>query len=170
MRGTPYGVIFVAWIMRIIPANAGNTHPPSTPCGCECGSSPRMRGTRRIDDGFTFHIRIIPADAGNTHTGTAPMTSTKDHPRGCGEHAKAAWYGTIDCPSSPRMRGTRPTVCRNTMMARIIPADAGNTFCWRWLFCLPGDHPRGCGEHGFILAFRLIRPGSSPRMRGTPGF
>ena len=30
------------------------------------------------------------------------------------------------------------------------------------------DHPRACGEHGFLNGLKLLLLGSSPRMRGTP--
>ena len=91
---------------RIIPADAGNTppdggHPQATadhPRGCGehyrwgyhrlsgWGSSPRMRGTPLIASNVTIGNGIIPADAGNTCTPRAKASTTKDHPRGCGEH------------------------------------------------------------------------------------
>ena len=86
MRGTQQRALADVNAIGIIPAHAGNTHPP-TPCntsgrdhprtcgehivagatwGVGGGSSPRMRGTRlttRADDRV---LGIIPAHAGNT--------------------------------------------------------------------------------------------------------
>ena len=43
--------------------------------------------------------------------------------------------------------------------------------CGEHLFCcvcvLLWDHPRVCGEHYVLEVARIVRPGSSPRMRGT---
>ena len=52
------------------------------------GSSPRMRGAPGCALHRILAVGIIPAYAGSTHTGTAPITSTKDHPRVCGEHGR----------------------------------------------------------------------------------
>ena len=91
---------------RIIPAYAGSTvclqsdarrewdHPRV--CGehsCAVnghhpnqGSSPRMRGARRVQRCSTCTWGIIPAYAGSTVTSEDTATPTKDHPRVCGEH------------------------------------------------------------------------------------
>ena len=90
----------------IIPADAGSTsrmhmlpmvrqdHPRGCgehqlPAWLLCwlsGSSPRMRGARRVTVATIPMVRIIPADAGSTGTGSTAMCSGQDHPRGCGEH------------------------------------------------------------------------------------
>ena len=69
--------------------------------------------------------------------------------------------------SSPRMRGARYWHEFCWIIIGIIPADAGSTYKpWRvsaeWR-----DHPRGCGEHSVIPKLRIVRVGSSPRMRGA---
>ena len=65
------------------------------------------------------------------------------------------------------MRGTRRQAPVPVQRVGIIPADAGNTICSisSREFC--EDHPRGCGEHRWLLAAQLTPMGSSPRMRGT---
>ena len=50
---------------------------------------------------------------------------------------------------------------------RIIPADAGNTYCGNPLMRANWDHPRGCGEHIVAELSSMYSQGSSPRMRGT---
>ena len=92
--------------MGIIPAYAGNTkrlswfcaqirdHPRV--CGehgildkgmpLTAGSSPRMRGTHTSRQYLRADFGIIPAYAGNTSWRQILRSSTRDHPRVCGEH------------------------------------------------------------------------------------
>ena len=51
----------------------------------------------------------------------------------------------------------------------IIPADAGSTAGAASAWTCPEDHPRGCGEHPFLLIVDIDPEGSSPRMRGALG-
>ena len=153
---------------RFIPAYAGNTEPPPSPatrstvhprvCGehrlfasdpiCQCGSSPRMRGTRkRARHEFPF-VRFIPAYAGNTRTPRRKRRTPTVHPRVCGEHSKGNPHQQQATGSSPRMRGTQQLRLCIQSHYRFIPAYAGNTDA---------------------VKFRnTIAYGSSPRMRGTP--
>ena len=190
MRGTHDGKREVVTLPRIIPADAGNTMTRMTrwwmmgdhPRGCGehmmlfmmssrlPGSSPRMRGTLDVSGPDTTGLWIIPADAGNTSCDCGCPALTRDHPRGCGEHAKLMLNNLYGKGSSPRMRGTPKVVSDNQPFVRIIPADAGNThrgLCGK----RPGqDHPRGCGEHASGMESCLTTRGSSPRMRGTLSF
>ena len=106
MRGARLHLGAVYCSGRIIPADAGSTsHMRDRTClrgdhprGCGehlggkvvgfhfVGSSPRMRGA---PEGFLRSRRwgrIIPADAGSTRSLQLCRLSTRDHPRGCGEH------------------------------------------------------------------------------------
>ena len=107
-----------------------------------------MRGARFLLLLGAWIRGIIPADAGSTVPKPHDMYSTKDHPRGCGEHLTlaaicASWSG-----SSPRMRGAHPYVDIKPPAGRIIPADAGSTRPVEMHGTALEDHPRGCGEHG----------------------
>ena len=53
------------------------------------GSSPRMRGARRLRRLICMANGIIPADAGSTAPVSMTGRRTRDHPRGCGEHSRA---------------------------------------------------------------------------------
>ena len=65
------------------------------------------------------------------------------------------------------MRGALHVKDKFFGLIRIIPADAGSTEGHALKCDWPGDHPRGCGEHGMpALAFES-QLGSSPRMRGA---
>ena len=167
LRGTQDGRV-ESWIrIGIIPALAGNTvtvaigglfrgdHPRA--CGEHSmrlllslhftGSSPRLRGTRVAHGANLAQHGIIPALAGNTGIGSARTSSTRDHPRACGEHCCICDNFGQNMGSSPRLRGTRPYLYDASTAHGIIPALAGNTIvvgsgprgCW--------DHPRACGEH-----------------------
>ena len=132
------------------------------------GSSPRMRGAPVRDDGALHVPGIIPADAGSTGLVAAGGGHFEDHPRGCGEHARALRSPCRMEGSSPRMRGAP---CRYTAGYRyggIIPADAGSTRPLPRLGEHVEDHPRGCGEHTAPRFRTGSFPGSSPRMRGAP--
>ena len=67
------------------------------------------------------------------------------------------------------MRGTPGDEDWLSEFVRIILADAGNTRSQCKLLETRRDHPRGCGEHYRTCSIALIMPGSSSRMRGTPG-
>ena len=92
-----------------------------------------------------------------------------DHPRVCGEHSCGFLHALPDAGSSPRMRGTPRPYGRRISRCGIIPAYAGNTCGAAPKNCITGDHPRVCGEHVAKWLNGGEIPGSSPRMRGTPG-
>ena len=188
VRGTRVCRGTVRAVDRFIPACAGNTRPAQRPprsaavhprvCGehprrqnrssSDSGSSPRVRGTRRsILRSFRFS-RFIPACAGNTTSMPAWSAALPVHPRVCGEHPRFRLSFTTSTGSSPRVRGTLRRVPVHRPELRFIPACAGNT-------TRPGEtstaqtvHPRVCGEHEAAPGGPLPRPGSSPRVRGTP--
>ena len=126
-----------------------------------------MRGTQVPGQDRWHKKGIIPADAGNTWPRSQHPHTTRDHPRGCGEHTPRAASAQTLPGSSPRMRGTQAGRQAGFRGDGIIPADAGNTPAARRLWARSWDHPRGCGEHQSSDIVRLNASGSSPRMRGT---
>ena len=66
------------------------------------------------------------------------------------------------------MRGTLGFIHGSVRDTGIIPAYAGNTCPSATIMPFCRDHPRVCGEHGLGANHPVTRPGSSPRMRGTP--
>ena len=172
---------------RFIPAYAGNTWYARRSGICEavhprvcgehlsgsmeqdrfCGSSPRMRGTRRAAAGARGFLRFIPAYAGNTPAPNRKWSGRTVHPRVCGEHIETAGRYIGKYGSSPRMRGT-PTAARGAQPCnRFIPAYAGNTCASMMRMFRNAVHPRVCGEHARPKNRRPPCAGSSPRMRGT---
>ena len=177
-------------IQRIIPAYAGNTswsrprctgrwdHPRVcgehadciVSCAADLGSSPRMRGTHFKLYVCFIHVGIIPAYAGNTWPLRMEARLSRDHPRICGEHSFVNRVHLLTGGSSPHMRGTHDRERSRVARGRIIPAYAGNTDEPLLRRRQGGDHPRICGEHIEYKVEGATSQGSSPHMRGTPGF
>ncbi len=169
VRGTRGPPVHPGAGARFIPAGAGNTLDkflqhgcsPVHPRGCGehlgpghtpnrgAGSSPRVRGTLRLDSRVECVHQV--------------------HPRGCGEHIDQVGVPVVQYGSSPRVRGTRLLVLQGNPYTRFIPAGAGNTEPWNDLAVHVPVHPRGCGEHHKPETEPAVLAGSSPRVRGTPG-
>ena len=114
------------------------------------GSSPRMRGTPAV--AFCSHATsgLIPTYAGNTIWRAGRVQKLSG--------------------SSPRMRGTLSLFVVGVGQVGLIPTYAGNTDSEIARILLDRAHPHVCGEHK-IGSLAVIRSrGSSPRMRGTPGW
>src|SRR5436309_3056598 len=90
------------------------------------------------------------------------------HPRVRGEHGADVTCTVDDGGSSPRARGTRLAPLVPILFLRFIPACAGNTPQGDTVPASSPVHPRVRGEHEHRAICRLLRPGSSPRARGTP--
>ena len=86
-----------------------------------------MRGAPDNDGNRIGALGIIPADAGSTIYFRHLTLPSKDHPRGCGEHAAIDVNALAVLGSSPRMRGARYRSSLRYPWTGIIPADAGST-------------------------------------------
>ena len=111
--------------------------------------------------------RFIPACAGNRPRSGSLTPRSPVHPRVCGEqtlnHVPLSLYGG----SSPRVRGTGGELTEADIMARFIPACAGNSALADQRYSRGSVHPRVCGEQRKAV-FTMSRIfGSSPRVRGT---
>ena len=91
------------------------------------GSSPRVRGTAKIDVQLPRGLRFIPACAGNSSARQKHAVISPVHPRVCGEQAAQHAYATQPAGSSPRVRGTEEALICHTLAQRFIPACAGNS-------------------------------------------
>ena len=134
--------------------------------GC-LGSSPRMRGARRVPARREGVGGIIPAYAGSTSLRFPPCVYSRDHPRVCGEHSARLIARHVYRGSSPRMRGAPSLLYNPRGTDGIIPAYAGSTLGSTRSAAPRRDHPRVCGEHTAFAATVSSRRGSSPRMRGA---
>ena len=153
--------------LRIIPAHAGQTRgrgtsamiPTDHPRACGAnggwkfrksqghGSSPRMRGKQSPEHRRCRTGRIIPAHAGQTYRCRLRPGQCPDHPRACGANSRVIIYHATVSGSSPRMRGKRWRTFIKTASMRIIPAHAGQTPVFCFLFHPHPDHPRACGAN-----------------------
>ena len=70
--------------------------------------------------------------------------------------------------SSPHARGTHSAIISPPLIARIIPACAGNTVDNETVRQTDRDHPRMRGEHPYRIIPIPETMGSSPHARGTP--
>ena len=190
MRGKLGGFRVAKHLHRIIPARAGQTSRAPTPktrttdhpraCGanddceedaaCSCGSSPRVRGKRLAHVPESPFCRIIPARAGQTPGCRCPPVRRSDHPRACGANSNVCLSGRSPPGSSPRVRGKPGPLGLLPVAGRIIPARAGQTRCRSGNILYPPDHPRACGANPQEQRNSRPKVGSSPRVRGKPGF
>ncbi len=131
------------------------------------GSSPRVRGSPKVDKVGLKKAGIIPAGAGLTGQLSDSQKFIRDHPRGCGAHQSRKSNSEKNRGSSPRVRGSHADDVAADKVAGIIPAGAGLTPAFDRLPRLGRDHPRGCGAHPISVAMRLMQLGSSPRVRGS---
>ena len=131
------------------------------------GSSPRLRGTLDYLACRWNNLGIIPALAGNTTCPRWRTSSTRDHPRACGEHSRDSALWRLMQGSSPRLRGTPASGYLAAAGDGIIPALAGNTSSRPHWTATRWDHPRACGEHSEGVVRLPSMMGSSPRLRGT---
>ena len=154
----------------IIPACAGSTrrrhgshrHPADHPRMCgehkiwiparvsPSGSSPHVRGARRIIPAPPRRRGIIPACAGSTSTIRDVCYRHGDHPRMCGEHYNGDMSKIDKQGSSPHVRGALGPFPHVRPQRGIIPACAGST-------AANAPTPK-----------TIV--GSSPHVRGAPGY
>ena len=124
---------------RFIPACAGNSGHFEVTMTSDVGSSPRVRGTRRVG-GRTDRRRAV-------------------HPRVCGELPIELKRGPRTGGSSPRVRGTPAIEAACPSRPRFIPACAGNS---------RGDRLRGLQNVGSSPRVRGTRSVNARRRRASP--
>ena len=155
--------------VAVVHLRAGGEHSSGAlAASCIIGSSPRGRGTRRLQGELDAKVRFIPARAGNTPLTKPARSPSPVHPRAGGEHSSR--YSSTATPngSSPRGRGTRRARRGRHVVQRFIPARAGNTESTPCGAPCPPVHPRAGGEHYPQFVGAAGNGGSSPRGRGTP--
>ena len=126
-----------------------------------------MRGSPSPHQSLPFRRGIIPAGAGLTILTAATPSTPRDHPRGCGAHARLSMRSSHRRGSSPRVRGSLAGNTGQSVRTGIIPAGAGLTVLEIIDIVAHRDHPRGCGAHIVRKVARTVRKGSSPRVRGS---
>ena len=154
---------------RAHPRACGENNPLMKLFSTGEGSSPRVRGKRRIGRIPARPVRLIPARAGKTPRTAGRGARGRAHPRACGENSLARPWNARENGSSPRVRGKPPGRQRRPGGEGLIPARAGKTPSGRRS---PRDvpaHPRACGENAAVIWMVAGPLGSSPRVRGKRG-
>ena len=128
-----------------------------------------MRGTRTPLVSSDLRVGLIPTYAGNTYPRKPESYALWAHPHVCGEHMITHTMSDLESGSSPRMRGTHRWILHNLTTTGLIPTYAGNTVRASSSQHRQRAHPHVCGEHLQNAVGHLVKAGSSPRMRGTPG-
>ena len=130
------------------------------------GSSPRVRGKRKLAGRPIQHVRIIPARAGQTRRFFHVIIRCTDHPRACGANHRRRRQQGQEGGSSPRVRGKLRRAVPMQSGLRIIPARAGQTSSSVSAMIVSPDHPRACGANNYWNHAGSRSRGSSPRVRG----
>ena len=133
------------------------------------GSSPHVRGTGLCACEWSSDARFIPARAGNGRTRYSRRRDPPVHPRTCGERRIRHRSIKADAGSSPHVRGTGVDQLFGELLARFIPARAGNGADLTPALGDQAVHPRTCGERGGRSSMNYYVYGSSPHVRGTDG-
>ncbi len=133
------------------------------------GSSPLVRGQRRLFRFARRTGRIIPARAGPTRLLPRRSCPLPDHPRSCGANQNHEPRRHAEVGSSPLVRGQLPVVQLQSVGRRIIPARAGPTQRPGRRGIPEADHPRSCGANLPVTDAVAGLAGSSPLVRGQLG-
>ena len=126
VRGTLARMAQAGSERRFIPACAGNAsrrfimHPRYSVHPRVCGERAKLLSAGMDDS------RFIPACAGNAVCLHHEGARRKVHPRVCGERAVWGRRPKWCVGSSPRVRGTQPSISSSHYSLRFIPACAGN--------------------------------------------
>ena len=154
---------------RFIPACAGNS-AFRTRWRCRRTVHPRVCGELEVSHRFRVQFHgSSPRVRGTRPARRATAWTPAVHPRVCGELEGVTGRALALGGSSPRVRGTRARDRRGAGRRRFIPACAGNSRPPTCRRPSPPVHPRVCGELPGTITSARLDPGSSPRVRGTPG-
>ena len=151
---------------RIIPALAGNTRE-LVPHTATHSDHPRSRGEYQPSvSGQLGGNGSSPLSRGIRHSGASGSGRHEDHPRSRGEYHMVPSLRITPIGSSPLSRGIRPMMQLCEILARIIPALAGNTSRVVTVRTALWDHPRSRGEYPCRPEESFNASGSSPLSRG----
>ena len=130
------------------------------------GSPPRVRG-KGACSGYCARWRwITPACAGKSRAAGTGSSSSRDHPRVCGEKDYELFCEHYDVGSPPRVRGKVIYRLVSYSTHGITPACAGKRLGRERCLCASWDHPRVCGEKCSCPEMISKYMGSPPRVRG----
>ena len=152
---------------RVYPRGCGATADAPGATEGDLGLSPRVRGNRAGDGSLGVCRRSIPAGAGQPDWDAYTDYQGEVYPRGCGATrgtwSHLLWRGGL----SPRVRGNQRVVSAAPVVARSIPAGAGQPGTARTSARKVEVYPRGCGATSTSDFSHHRNQGLSPRVRGN---
>ena len=186
VRGKPQFTSVEGEEVRYIPACAGEAarrplhHRPGAVhprvCGgsslrsrissSDNGTSPRVRGKRRLWNWGKTPMRYIPACAGEALQYTQACIAWRVHPRVCGGSATSSLVRLSSSGTSPRVRGKLVDAADPRLDRGYIPACAGEARLPPPERRLGRVHPRVCGGSPYQMRSMSRSHGTSPRVRG----
>ena len=134
--------IAIAWVY---PRACGGTDGPPPESHAENGLSPRVRGNRLEGHAGDPYQRSIPARAGEPSRRAGSGRSTAVYPRACGGTRMMCRQIPRSNGLSPRVRGNPPAVPSTRLLARSIPARAGEPSITSEVISAMRVYPRACG-------------------------
>ena len=126
-----------------------------------------MRGNRGVGVEHKTRIRSIPAYAGEPQGALAAQGRPRVYPRVCGGTDYGDATSRTRLGLSPRMRGNRTCVGRDSRYSGSIPAYAGEPIHPNSAYSGRKVYPRVCGGTIDAAGDRRMPAGLSPRMRGN---
>ena len=132
------------------------------------GLSPRVRGKRAKPTGRGNCNGSIPACAGEARSWVSGFALAQVYPRVCGGSVCELNDARNAVGLSPRVRGKHDFVPGKQVVARSIPACAGEAPSPPPPLPVPGVYPRVCGGSVVLAGSPVVWPGLSPRVRGKP--
>ena len=153
---------------RVYPRGCGGTPLTALLITSATGLSPRVRGNHERRVHLAALDRSIPAGAGEPLPRGGARGAEQVYPRGCGG-TTLALSSSLGLPGlSPRVRGNQAPALRRVVVARSIPAGAGEPPGSGGRKSRCGVYPRGCGGTAWVATSVFTSWGLSPRVRGNP--
>ena len=134
---------------------------------CAMGLSPRVRGNPAFFMLARYHSRSIPACAGEPSSVNNLAAETEVYPRVCGGTALCEPTAACRAGLSPRVRGNRELPPGDAVVARSIPACAGEPMGRVCQLRRLAVYPRVCGGTREVAYNNPALMGLSPRVRGN---
>ena len=152
VRGKPERNISGRSGFGITPAGAGKTASCSLPSR-PLKDHPRRCGENRIFNFLFCHRYGSPPQVrGKLCKKQLRPAANQDHPRRCGENENDGFTLGKIIGSPPQVRGKQFAPESTAPLRRITPAGAGKTRQVELCLMKQKDHPRRCGENGFLQA------------------
>ena len=165
--GEPRAAVEEAMGETVYPRVCGGTTCNSSLAIPVRGLSPRVRGNLQSLAALLRLHRSIPACAGEPYASPRAGACHPVYPRVCG--GTAVYRAAIPTPAglSPRVRGNRRTFTVRLLLARSIPACAGEPQLCKFGVGGHRVYPRVCGGTLESWQSRATCWGLSPRVRGN---